>query len=242
MEPFYFGTNNALFGAFHMAEGMPRRHGVLLAGPLLNEGIRAHFALRQIAGRCAAMGYDVLRFDYRGLGNSNGSSAEMTLDGWSSDMLEAARELARVSGVETRTLITVRFAANLAGMLLEQTAVERLVMWDPILQGDHWLALLREGQSKLPSKLRNQIPDPDREFMGHATGTTFVSELEARPPASVNGAAASAVVTADYRHLTALRAITNDVEQVDADCRWQANTSDVLYPIDVINSICTRLA
>ena len=241
MEPFYFGANNTLFGAYHMAEGMPRRHAVLIAGPLLNEGIRAHFALRQVANRCAAAGYDVLRFDYTGLGNSRGSSADSSLEDWSADIVVAAGELARISGSPTRTLITTRFASNLAAELTKTTQIDRLVMWDPVLEGGHWLEMLREGQEKLPARLLNLIEDQDREFMGHITSATFVAGLEARLAVSLDVDSRSAVISRGYRHLGTLEAITDDIQQVDADCRWQANTSDVLYPIDVINAICARL-
>lgn len=241
MEPFYFGKNSRLFGAFHLAEGTPRGHGLLIAGPLLAEGIRAQFALRQIANRCAALGYDVLRFDYAGLGNSCGRTCDASFSSWSDNLSEAYDELQSAAGSKTQSVVAVRFAANLAVELSQEKRIEDLIFWDPLFDGQCWLDCLREGQRNLPEAWLEFVEDTDREFMGHFTSAGFVDELISRHAAIPRAARLSAILTAGYAHEEAVRSVTNDLQRIDTDCLWQGVASEILYPIEVINAICDRL-
>jgi len=241
MEPFYFGMSSKLFGAFHLAEGNPRGHGLLIAGPPLAEGIRAQFALRQIANRCASLGYDVLRFDYAGLGNSCGRACDATLATWSDNIIEASDALQNAAGPPIQSVIAVRFAANLTEKLSQERSIEKIIFWDPLFDGQHWLDHLREGQRNLPNDLLQSVEDIDREFMGHFMHTNFVEELVSRHAATPRAGRLSAVLTNDYAHLEAVESITTDVKQIETNCLWQGIATEILYPIDVVNEICNRL-
>ena len=72
VEGFFFGEKQQLFGMFHPSNGRPRDHAVVLCPPLFHEYFRAHFALKKIATDLASSGYDVVRFDYSGTGDSKG--------------------------------------------------------------------------------------------------------------------------------------------------------------------------
>jgi hypothetical protein len=241
MEPFFFGPHGQLFGAFHPAARVPRRHGVLIAPPLFHEGIRAHFALRQISERCAAAGFDVLRFDYSGQGNSRGRSSDYAIQNWEEDLIVAANELTNICGSQVVTLIAVRFAANLASGLLKIRDMERLIFWDPIFIGDHWLSHLYEHRSNLRQSFRKILGNTDREFSGHETGETFFLNLTSIPEFQPRNVTSSAVISKYYRNIETLETITSDIERVEFDCGWQNDTSAILYPTDLIHRICTKL-
>lgn len=242
MEPLYFGKSKRLFGIYYPAQGVPRGRGLLIAGPLLNETIRAQFVLKQIAERCAAIGYDVLRFDYSGLGNSPDTTKEVTLDMWAADIVEAARELTALSGSQTKAVVAVRFSANLAGALSEHCTIERLVLWDPLFTGTQWLEHLLEERDNLPSRLREQIAEYASQYSGHEVGEGFVDALRSREFVPPTAGDVSAVLSRDYRYREVLESLTQSIEEVDSDCAWQGNTGSVLYPTDVIGAICSRLA
>jgi hypothetical protein len=241
MEPFYFGKNSSLFGAFHLAEGNPRRHGLLIAGPLLAEGIRAQYALRQIANRCAALGYDVLRFDYAGLGNSCARACDASIAIWSENIIEASDELQNAAGSDIQSVVAVRFAANLVDELSQERSIENLIFWDPLFGGKHWLDHLREGQRNLPDDWLESVEDLDREFMGHFLHTNFVDELVSRHISTPRAGRLSAVLTDGYTPLEVVRSITTEVKRVDADCLWQGIATEILYPVEVIDAICDQL-
>ena len=75
MEPFYFGPagGRRLFGVFHEPPASRRRGcGVVLCYPLGTEYTSYYRAYRQLALSLAENGFHVLRFDFRGCGDSEG--------------------------------------------------------------------------------------------------------------------------------------------------------------------------
>jgi pimeloyl-ACP methyl ester carboxylesterase len=241
MEPFYFGRRQNLFGAFHPAEGIPKQLGVLIAPPLFHEGIRSHFALRQISERCAAAGFDVLRFDYSGQGNSSGQSSDYTIQHWQDDLIAAADELTDISGSQVAHVVAVRFAANLVCALTAAREIERLILWDPLLSGNDWLYHLYEHRAGLRESLREALADTDREFSGHATYANFREDLMSMPDFQPRSGKVSAITSKGYRNTEPLRQIAEDTEHVEFDCGWQNYTSSILYPTEVIQWICRKV-
>lgn len=241
MEPFFFGQQQQIFGAFHPAEGMPKQHGLLIASPLLHEGTRAHFALRQISERCAASGFDVLRFDYSGQGNSPGPSSDYSIQDWQNDLIVAADELTAISGSRVTNVIAVRFAASLIPALVATRKIDRLVLWDPILSGNDWLAHLYEHRAKLRESFRTALADSDREFSGHEVNANFLPDLESWQGFEPLDIMPSAVTSENYRNIEALHRVAEEIERVQFDCGWQNDTSAVLYPTEIIQWICRKL-
>lgn len=241
MEPFFFGKRQQLFGAFHPAQGSPRQLGVLIAPPLLHEGARAHFALRQVSERCSEAGFDVLRFDYSGQGNSAGRTSDYTIQDWQNDLIAAADELTDISGVRVANVIAVRFAANLVSALIANREIETLFLWDPILSGNDWLAHLYEHRANLRETFREALADNDREFSGHETSSNFQADLVSRPDLDPKTTRLRAVTSQGYRNIEALQRISEDTEHVEFDCGWQNDTSAILYPIEIIQWICRKV-
>lgn len=241
IEPFYFGQHDELLGIYHPAAAVPRNHAVIIAGPLLNEYMRAHFALRQISIKLARDGFDVLRFDYAGMGNSTMSPESVSPGEWADNISVATRELVDISGSSSASIVAVRFAANLAATLTEETDINRFVMWDPILVGGHWVELLYEAQRNVTRKFSASLLVTDREFMGHAMSSTFVDEIRTRELSNIHSQEQYAVITDKYRHIDTLRKTTDDIHSVSFSCSWEDLTSQVLYPHEVINSICAAL-
>lgn len=238
MEPFFFGEHRDLFGAYHMATGMPRRHGVLIAGPLLNEGIRAQFALRRIAERLSARGYDVLRFDYKGLGNSPVPSTNARVADWAANIVTASDELPAIAGVETGTLIAVRFGACLAADLMRKRPLKRLLLWDPILDGSRWIEDLHACRDNLPIRLRDAVRS--NEYMGHEMHERFAEELKTRCNLSVSADEVAVVLSSGYRHSSDVEKLTEQIDRTQYDCQWTSYNSSVIYSADIIEAICNR--
>ena len=241
IEPFYFGRKNELFGVFHKALGTTKKQGVVIAGPLLNEEVRAYFALRQTSIRLAADGFDVLRFDYEGTGNS-GNTLEFVSPGqWVENIATASQELVNISGSDSISIIAVRFAANLATTLTTERAIKRFVMWDPIFVGDHWIEHLYEHRRNVCEVFPESLLVTDREFMGHVTAPGFIDELRTRTLNPIEADGLYSIITDDYRHIGTLQQLSGRVEPVAFECRWQDRTSQVLVPHRVINALCTAL-
>ena len=74
-----------VYVARHHAVGEPRA-AVVLSGPIGAERERAYRTLVQLARSLAVAGFETLRFDYRGIGESTGAFEEMSFTGWRRDV------------------------------------------------------------------------------------------------------------------------------------------------------------
>jgi pimeloyl-ACP methyl ester carboxylesterase len=139
---FYFGGSaRSLFGVLHE----PTRtaalgRGVVVCAPLWREAIRAHRVLRQLGLRLAKEGFHVLRFDYSGTGDSAGDSEHGDVGVWLDDVAAAVDEVKRAKGLPRVTLLGLRFGATLAALAAAgRDDVERLVLWEPLVDGGRFL-------------------------------------------------------------------------------------------------------
>lgn len=165
MNAFFFGNaKSALFGAYYPAQASAAGdRAVLLCGPAGQEYMRAHRAFHQLAGLLAARGFHVLRFDYTGTGDSAGDETAAGLAQWREDIAIAARELTDISGSAKPALVGLRLGAALALLTAETVAVERLVLWDPVVRGAAFL-------DELEALHRASLADRDR-FQAPRTAT-----------------------------------------------------------------------
>ena len=139
-RPFYFGPRERLFGVLDLPRSESfERPAVVLCQPVVHESIWCHRACRQLATRLAAEGHPVLRFDWDGCGDSLGESDEVDLECWVGNVSTAIEYVrARFAGL---VVIGLRMGATLA--LLARAEVERLVLWQPVVDGAAHLCELR---------------------------------------------------------------------------------------------------
>lgn len=151
--PFYFGSDGDLFGVYH-AGVTPAARAVLLCPPLGQDQIRCHRLYRQLAHALVTEGIAVLRFDYYGSGDSAGASAELDWDRCIADTVVAGAELRRHS--ETSQIVA--FGARLGGSIALAAAGDahfaEVVAWDPVLDGDAYVAQLDTLQNAMRQDLR----------------------------------------------------------------------------------------
>lgn len=193
MTPIQFSDAGGaqLFGLFHPA-GEPSGKAVLLCPPFGQEAIRTHRLYRVLAERLARAGHAVLRFDYRGTGDSAGDDVDGTFTGWCEDLLAAHAELMRRSAATQVTWIGLRLGASLAltAAAKPSAGLRRVVACEPIVDGSAYLALLRERhvaevESVLslrprPSPVEVALSDPESfkdEALGFALSPTLRAEL-----------------------------------------------------------------
>jgi pimeloyl-ACP methyl ester carboxylesterase len=146
MIPFHFGTpERPMFGLYHPAGGAAHHdRAVLLCNPFGQEAVRSHRVFRVLAERLAREGFPVLRFDYHATGDSPGDDEDGDLAGWVGDVRVALRELVARSGAHRIVCVGARLGGALAVRAAASLAeTSRLVLWDPIVGGEDYLALLR---------------------------------------------------------------------------------------------------
>jgi len=139
--PFFFPhQGHQLFGVLHQPEA-PNGRGFVFCHPFAEEKLWAHRVYVNYARELSRAGYAVLRFDYRGHGDSSGSFEDFTLESRLSDIACAVSTLqARVGGLEMIGLLGLRFGATLAALAANaQPNLKPLVLWEPIASGSQYM-------------------------------------------------------------------------------------------------------
>jgi pimeloyl-ACP methyl ester carboxylesterase len=149
---FYFGSPGLqLFGALHEAETYAQREvGIVICYPFGGEYLRSHRACRHLAVGLARVGFPVLRFDYRGTGDSTGEASDATMADWRADIDQAIDTLRARTGVESICLAGLRLGASMAfEVAADHRNVDALVLWEPIVSGEAYLGELRNQHQEL---------------------------------------------------------------------------------------------
>lgn len=134
-----------LFAFLHRPPG-PCRGGAVLCAPLAEEKLWSHRVFVSFARDLAARGFAVLRFDYRGEGDSDRPFERSDLRTRLEDTAAAIDELKRqVPELRQVTLVGLRLGATIAAAVAAtRDDVERLVLWDPVTDGaDYMQSVLR---------------------------------------------------------------------------------------------------
>lgn len=240
-EPFFFRDDRQLFGIYHPATGLKKGHSVVIAGPLLNEYMRSHLTLRQAAAQLAQSGYDVLRFDYAGTGNSLGNIDAVSIAQWCGNIAEATKEIDEITGNSQTSILAVRFAANLAADFAQALPVRRFLMWDPVFSGDAWFESLRRSRAQLLKKHSASIIDESREYGGQRLSHSFLAELHLRSAPEIRTNNGFAVITDSFEQIDFLAASGVKYRKIEFSCGWTKLTSQVLYGHEVVEILCQAM-
>ena len=184
-------------GWHHPAAGERRSVGVVLCQPLGYEAICAHRTYALLAQGLAQDGFDVLRFDYHGTGDSSGCDGDpQRVQAWLDSIAAGALELRRTSTVARIVLFGVRLGATLATRAAcTLGGVDGLVLWAPC-SGRAFGRELRAANAA-----RGQAPGADGEIeaLGYRYTAATLQDLAAldRQPYPVTPAARALVIARD---------------------------------------------
>lgn len=192
MEAFHFGPGNRpLFGMRHVPPAAARDTAVLICPPWGAEYMRSHRGLRMLAERLATAGYDSLRFDYSGTGDSEGNSLDARLPDWLTDIAQAAQELRDLSGAHKVAVIGVRLGALLASEAVRQgMRCEALLYWDAPENGaafaESMLAMdaALDAEKNYKRSRATRLKPSANERCGHAWHKALAHAITALPAAS----------------------------------------------------------
>jgi pimeloyl-ACP methyl ester carboxylesterase len=186
MYPYFFGSaDKQLFAVRHRAHaGTVREHGVIVCYPWGHEYVNALRGCRQLSARLAQAGFDVLRVDYSGSGDSAGMGEESEFESWVGDVGAAIDELKAQAGVPTVSLVGIRLGGTLAVLAAaRRTDVVGLALWEPVVHGPAYLGELRARHA---SFLRSEAAEGRSqenystadEIMGFPLPTQVASAIE----------------------------------------------------------------
>lgn len=190
MEPFYFGrSQRPLFGQRHAPTGAARQTAVLICPSWGPEYMRCYRGLRTLATRLAATGFETLRFDYSGTGDSEGMALDSRLEHWLEDLATAAAELRALSGCQRLAVLGLRFGALLSEAAIRQgLKADAQILWDCPASGRDYVELMRaldQARDRIKAQRRSRdaqlIQRADNELCGHAWPPALAEAVSALP-------------------------------------------------------------
>jgi pimeloyl-ACP methyl ester carboxylesterase len=180
LQTFYFGSQaSSLYGAYHEPQGISRREGIVLCYPFGQEYMRAHRSFRRLAINLAARGFAVLRFDYRGCGDSAGDVTGVSAQHWIDDIHSAIQELKDVAAVTNVSLMGLRLGGLLAAAAAQNQQINRLVLWDSALSGKAYCDEIRREIQAQSSRSRFVAANGDMYFNGFNLPQSLQTGLQA---------------------------------------------------------------
>lgn len=174
----------------HRPAGQARQTGVLICPSWGMEFQRAYRGLRQLADLLTEHGFNVLRFDYSGTGDSAGDGRLADVDRWLEDIREAAHVLKVQGGSSKLCLLGLRFGALLAQAAIARGIVEAssTALWDAPPSGEIFVRNLQHVDNSLNETRSHerraswQLPPPMRdELLGHDWSPALVRQTSLLP-------------------------------------------------------------
>lgn len=171
-----------LFGWYHPARPAVRRGAsVVLCQTYGGEFVRTYRVWRKLAEQLAAIGFDVLRFDYEGTGDSAGDVTEPDrVEAWLHNIDRVVKEARELTGSSEVALVGLRIGATLAlHAAVARGGVDRLVLWSPLRSGRTFVRELK-ALSRLTSEpyVTKKEDGPDILAAGYVLPGPVASALE----------------------------------------------------------------
>lgn len=138
LEHFAGADGQLLFGCRHHPAPSGRARapigGVVVCSPILTDFDANYRREVELARLLAARGVVVQRFHPRGVGQSDGDAADITLDSLISDVGAAAARLRLRCGIERPAILGTRFAALAAAAVSSSLGGAPLALWEPTVR------------------------------------------------------------------------------------------------------------
>jgi pimeloyl-ACP methyl ester carboxylesterase len=172
-----------LAGMLHLPEGDARPTGLVLCAPFGDERKSAWRALTQLSRSVARAGWPVVRFDYRGCGESPGDFIQATLETRLNDIVAAGEYLERELGLEQLCVAGLRLGATLAaGAGAELPGCCAAVLIEPVPEGRRYFGRMLQ-RKKLRQSITSGQAEQDQggdavDLDGYAVRREVLEELQ----------------------------------------------------------------
>lgn len=137
--PLFFQSGaHSLFGVLHQPVDV--RSLFVFCQPFGEEKLWAHRVFVSFARELAARGHAVLRFDWMGNGDSEGTFSDSSLETACADLRAAIAYARQTTGVARVSLVGLRLGAMVASMVADgDRGIDRLVLWAPVTNGHAYM-------------------------------------------------------------------------------------------------------
>ncbi len=224
-SPFFFGVDGvSCLGWFHAAKAPRLGVGVVMCRAIGYESMCAYGAYTQLAEQLALAGFDVLRFDYPGAGDSAGDDAQPNrLKSWTDSIVCATQQLEKLAGCSVFCLFGLRLGANLAAHAARQLGgVAKLVLWAPCATGRAFARELRAAAFTRESSHQGEsAPVPGGiESMGFLYTAQTLADFDALPGLPADGPLADRVLILDRDDRPSAKPILTELQSRGVDASY----------------------
>lgn len=138
----------ACFGWFHAGAAPRRQLAVVMCRPMGYEALCSYRTYTQLAETLSAAGFDVLRFDYHGCGDSPGGDTDgQRVEAWLASIHAAVEQARRLAGTSRVALFGLRLGATLAVQAaLDRGGADALMLWAPCASGRAFVREMRAAE------------------------------------------------------------------------------------------------
>ena len=187
MTPHFFGPlEQQLFGALHHGRGSQEQpcETVVICPPIGQEYIRTHWCLRLLARQLSRKGINVLRFDYRGIGDSAGTNLQTTSPKqWHADVHAAIEFACEQTNCRNVMLLGLRYGGTIASAVAaESDKVNSLVLWEPVIDTSKYLESLQAMHQAMIDlwvcKIENVVDADSEEILGSLYNCQLLAEMK----------------------------------------------------------------
>lgn len=188
MHSFYIGpAGNRLYCNLHEPDvPLVRESAVLLCPAIGHEYYRSYRSQVRLAEHLANHGFAVLRFDYRGTGDSEGDQGTALMADCVDDAVQAAEALRADNPGRRIVLGGIRFGSQVATLAAKRVAnAAALLFWDPVLDGEAYVAQLEALHREMLRDME-RFPRPrakteghEHELVGHCYGDGLLRDIAA---------------------------------------------------------------
>jgi alpha-beta hydrolase superfamily lysophospholipase len=249
---FLAGHERPLFAWHHApAANLRRGAGVVLCPPLGYEYMSSYQTLRMLAERLAALGFDTVRLDYDGTGNSAGRYEDAgRVDAWLRSITCALAETRQLAGNGEVALVGLRAGALLAlQAAVENGGVDGLVLWSPFSSGRAYIREVKAISGLTREDFAGEdLDEPGVNAAGHWLSEDAVAALERWTLDTLVVRPAAEILLVDRDDRPAERKLADRLEALGAQVRTirPAGTSTMLVrphaaqvPEQVLDEITT---
>ena len=245
-EAFFFGSGqNPVFANYHAPIRGSGHVLTVICPPLFHEYMLTQLALRNLAISLAETGQHVLRFDYRGTGDSSADLEDVSISDWVEDIDAAVREGMELSGSGVVRLVGIRASALLACHALGKSIdVQRFVLWDPVPNGSEYLQSLRRIQVELLERdlhlSFSERRETCHEFAGYRLSERMLEEFRLLDRNTYSKISANKLYVVSTSPEVFLASPVHHAV-VPFTCAWETNLDQLITPKPVLERITACL-
>ncbi len=140
---YFQSCEHRLFSVRYEPQTESRNHAVLICHAYGHEYSRAYRNLQQFSVQLCQAGFDVMRFDFSSTGNSEGNCELATSDRFRKNIVDASEFFRKQINHDHLSIMGIRMGATLAALNNAEN-IDKLVLWDPIVDGRQFLQLLEK--------------------------------------------------------------------------------------------------